>query len=891
MIQYMAILIGFYLITCICGLPFQMILENDRSKAYRGITCPLYGLGIGMILMYYFNLLEFSVSQIAVLFTLFFAVTDLFILIRRRNRFFIDWKKTGIACLLIAIVTLYFAFPGVVNNEGGLPVILSNYDFAFYAAGSNGVKYHGASYLRNHFGKLPELVTGIQNRYIAFWIAYISSVFQVGIFNAVSLAAIYLYSLFVMAGAALASVFVKNKYLYVAVGICFFFNCNFQYMFYQGFLGQIASVSFIIMITVLFLWIAEAERIRVKESVSLGILAAGLAATYGEMIPIVVLPIMLTLVIALLFYRNRAKILFQNLFIAAATVGILFARGYYTSIKTLFITTNATVGWDVRPGFLLQSIGVYNVHTIDIFSHYEIPMKILFAVGCVIWIGICTYVYKKFSGEKRLLLEIYLIVYGLLYFVFLWRYDLYKTFKAMLNTSYIFITVIIICLFDKEKLSKKYQYIKTMSLAAIMILVAGGGLNVAAYDYAFSAAIEDGNHVFANVIGKDHDELAKFLEQTDYNEIYVSGTPYWDNLAALAVLTGLQVKSYDINENMWGSGNQIPGSHAVVTESSVLPDAVRFYGKTVFKNTSYIVKEPDTSYPFCLNRQSLGTAMYLGLDSDNYAIGGRKIQNQDSCLQFYVDQERNFDVYFSFLCNSENEIVITMPDGKEEKLYCKPGNNDIKFSDVFFAEGSGNLIRMRTQKTEEAYLTELAFDTRQQPDYPYHLADMKKYGIFSPQQLFEKAKKFFYKAEILDFNGTTISFSARGNYEQYIEDGLWGCEGEGLWTKDSFGLSVRIKEKKDICISWDGQAFQKDYIIRVSCNGKELGVVGVHPDHTLEDFIVVSDFLIKGENRIDFKIENIVSPAQIAQSADCRQLGIYLRHIFLRKVKTTSDGS
>ena len=103
-----------------------------------------------------------------------------------------------------------------------MPVILENHDFALYAAGSNAVKYHGVSYIRDSLGRMSSMVMDIQNRYIDYWIAYISFVFRVSIFNAASLISIYLYSLFVIAGAGLASFFFKQKRLYLALGFASF---------------------------------------------------------------------------------------------------------------------------------------------------------------------------------------------------------------------------------------------------------------------------------------------------------------------------------------------------------------------------------------------------------------------------------------------------------------------------------------------------------------------------------------------------------------------------------------------------------------------------------------------------------------------------------------------
>ncbi len=881
MIQYIVILFIFYMITCIYGIPFQIFLENLRTKGYRAVTCPLYGLSIGMIFMFYLNCLEFSVSEIAVPLTVFFIIVDIAVIVYKRKNFIIDYKKTGLCCFIIAIVTIYFAIPGIVNNGGELPVILENHDFALYAAGSNAVKYHGVSYIRDSLGRMSSMVMDIQNRYIDYWIAYISFVFRVSIFNAASLISIYLYSLFVIAGAGLASFFFKQKRLYLAFGICFFFNCNFQYIFYQGFIGQMASISLIIMISAIFLWLAGNLKVLVKESISLGIFAAGLAATYGEMIPVVVLPMIIGLVAMFAVYKDQCKVLFLDFLIAAATVAIIFARGYYTSVMAAFFMNDVTAGWDIKPGYILQSIGLYNVHTIGIFGNYEISEIILFIAGAGIWLGMVRYVFKKFSGGKRVLLESYLISYGLLYFVFLYHYDLYKTFKAMLNTSYIFIVMVIVWLYDTEQTAGKYKFIKNCLMSAVMLFVIGGGVNVSAWDYACSATVESGYHAYANVIGNNQNELQKLLEQTSGDDIYISGGVYWDSLAALAMTAGSDVKAQDIEGYIWGLEDRLPDKDTVTIDSSVIPDAIRFYGELLLENPVYTVRKLDLSYHFCLNRQDLGALSFFGLDDENYAFGGRKIQNPNSELVFYTEQDQIEDVYFNFVCNSENRITIAMPDGREKILKCIPGSNEIQFSNVLFSKGSDNLIKIKT-KNLDAYLENLSFEEKDEmPKYAYHTADFEKYSYFSLQKIIRRLQKYFRRAELLDWNGTEISFMEQGNYQKFIQDGLWGSEEGGLWTTDDFTLSVRLKEIKDICITWDGQAFQKNYKIRASCNGRDLGYVRINDDQTLGNFIIDENVLVLGENTICFKIENIVSPYELRQGGDKRQLGIFLRHITL----------
>ena len=177
MIQYIVILIVFYLITCMYGLPFQLFLESNHTKRFAAVTCPLYGLSIGMICMYYFNRTGCSVLKIALPLTAAFAVADIFLLKWKRNSFSFDYKKIGISFLIIIVAVLYFASPGVVNNNGNLPILFHNNDFVLYTATSNAVKYHDFSYIRDYYEPLIELTMDIQNRYIDFWIAYVSVIF------------------------------------------------------------------------------------------------------------------------------------------------------------------------------------------------------------------------------------------------------------------------------------------------------------------------------------------------------------------------------------------------------------------------------------------------------------------------------------------------------------------------------------------------------------------------------------------------------------------------------------------------------------------------------------------------------------------------------------------
>ncbi len=885
MIQYIVILIVFYLITCMYGLPFQLFLESNHTKRFAAVTCPLYGLSIGMICMYYFNRTGCSVLKIALPLTAAFAVADIFLLKWKRNSFSFDYKKIGISFLIIIVAVLYFASPGVVNNNGNLPILFHNNDFVLYTATSNAVKYHDFSYIRDYYEPLIELTMDIQNRYIDFWIAYVSVIFKVSIFNAASLVSIFLYGMNVAAGAGLMTVFCKNKMAYIVSAILFFFNCNFQYMFYQGFIGQIASVSIIIVITMMFIHILESSEILIKESAAMGILIAGLLSTYGEMIPIVALPMILLLMIYFIIDKSKAKMLFGNFLITTLTVAIVFIRGFYTSIKTLFISNQATVGWDIRPGFLLQSIGIYNVHTIDILDTLELQTTFVVVTGILIWLTICIYVYKRFSGEKRLLTETYLLTYGILYFVFFLHYDLYKTFKAMVTMSYVFIILIFVYLNDKENNSVWYRRLKNTALVIIVLIVTSGGIHMFEWNYSYSEAIKDGEHVFANTIGTEQDELQEFLRDADCSSIYVSVAPYWDDIAALTTTIGVQKKTEDVEQYLWGASDELPDDNAIVIDSSTLPDAVRYYGNTLLKNTVYTVKQADTLYPFCLNREDLGMPVFYGTDAEGYAIGGRSIADQESELKFYIARNHRCDAYLSFICNTSNCITVVMPDGKEQIIQCVPGKNEMQFQNVLFTKGSQNKIKIKVENTD-LYLMDLSFDKKDETEAcAYRIPDTAKYSRRLPKRIIQSLIKMISKENLLDVNGLDISFMPEGNYKRFVSDGLWEGEEEGLWTKERFQMDIRLKEIRNICIDWDGAAFQEDYRVHLYCNEHDLGYVAVNPDHTLDRVIIRTEVLRKGKNQIRIEIENIVSPNELDLGSDGRLLGIRLKHI-----KMTLDG-
>ncbi len=98
-------------------------------------------------------------------------------------------------------------------------------------------------------------------------------------------------------------------------------------------------------------------------------------------------------------------------------------------------------------------------------------------------------------------------------------------------------------------------------------------------------------------------------------------------------------------------------------------------------------------------------------------------------------------------------------------------------------------------------------------------------------------------------------------------------------------MDIRLKEIRNICIDWDGAAFQEDYRVHLYCNEHDLGYVAVNPDHTLDRVIIRTEVLRKGKNQIRIEIENIVSPNELDLGSDGRLLGIRLKHI-----KMTLDG-
>lgn len=889
-IKYIVIMFGIYLNAYLYGIPVIYLLNSKWINNRKIVLCPLCGLSIGMIIMFYLYYIGFGFVLITWILTMIFAVIDIILI--AAHKYTLEVKRFNLFCVIgtIVIATVFFSLPGVINNNGGLSLTMGNIDMGFYGLEGNVIKLLNANKIAENVSSMKDIILGIQNRNIMYWGALISVIFKSeDIFNATILIAILSYILAVLAIGLLAYELCSNKKKAIVVGSIFFLNANLLYLYYQGFMGQIISIPYVIIINLVFFKLIEEDRLLVKESILLGILVAGMSTTYAEIIPLVVFPMVIILIVEIINERRLWNNCVKSCTIAMITMAIIYGRGYYVVLKLMQQSNSVSVGWDIRAGYLLQALGIYEVQAIMTMGDCVWPECFVIAISVLILLFMFIGINRKYTGRQKRFLEIYLLTFAGIYILFRVRYDLYKSFKAMAEIAYFFVVIFVVLLLNSEHIKRRRIVLKNSILIIAVVFILRGGLCIYTWVYSASETIAaEGYRAAINDIDENYEELSELLDTENYREIYIVGNPSWENISAAIIATKHSniTPIYDVYELMRPVREDYVPDGAILIEMSAISEPIPIDGEILLKNEIYVARRIDTSYPFCVNRSELGFPIARGgIDvKGKDTNGGIALNKEINDIKFYIDENRECDLHIILETDKENEVKIVMPGGEEEKVWLNVGKNELSYNKIGFLKGLENTIKIVRENNindSEIYIRALYFDDYQYEEYvKSKVIDMDKYKWLSINNI---RNAVHLGNEIVDYVPVNISFRINGNGDRFVDcNDLWSEEEFGQWTRDQFEINFKLREVDDLSVKWSGcGVLSTDYNIKVSCNGEELSYANINDNGSLEDLIIPKEYLKKGKNKIQINIENVTSPAEISSSGDSRTLGIYLTEIQL----------
>lgn len=717
MLKNILIVILMYMIMYAFGYPIERLLFPKHFKKYALAITPWIGLSIGMIVFYYLSLLGFSVERSASGVVILFLCIDFFLVIINNDH---GYKRKDLVILCVVFVTgsLILSLAACIYNNN-FPIIFENNDYVLYTLIANSLKKMSIKELASNnmlFGMTDLWITGTQNRLICLLMAFYSQLLNLDIFSSAYYFSICLFALSVMTFYKFVEMFLEQiNYLVIAL-IFFCFNCNYMYIFFQGFIGQITSVGLMIGFTIVITELYQ--QFSPRGAIVFGILVVGLCMTYGEMIPVAVVPLLLLLVSDLVMRRKQAIIMLKNYSIALIVVFILFARAYISVINMMIVSNEARVGWDIAEGYLLQGLGIYNVFKTNLFGTTKWPIGILLFVSVLIISFMFRYIYLHRMDEKFHIIYIYFISYIVVYSAFVIRYDSYKSYKVLVNISYIFI-MLFICMLAQEKLllsRNMFNIIRQGIISLSTILIVSSGVVMLCWSLAIGKGIAKDQYMLAKIIGRGHQELQKVIEENEDCTFYVSGNDYWNLLAATTMLVKNDMHIMDNKSTSWLNNdvvNPLPfpyNDKAIYIDSTIMKEPFDIEGRVLLSNEFYTIKLMDRNFPVCINRTEFGENTILQI-ADGKMTTGRKVINKVSEVVFCAADNSIHDVYLRMknVSANSNQVIITIPGGGEFIMEFLPGEEkDFVIPNVDFM--TGNNIFKVTVKDENIYFLNFSFE-------------------------------------------------------------------------------------------------------------------------------------------------------------------------------------
>ena len=754
MVYNIFVVLFMYVISLFAGYPICTIINRfyKLERGYELVLMPWFGMIFIMLGCYYGSLLGKSVSEIyvVVFFINVMCVVAVHLLknkgtklinatLDRKGKGFIVSLPWGGILAVLAIVTCFFCFAPIVYNNNNMPILLGNNDYILTNSILEYVDQFSIRELGQTYGGLfvESWVRGPQARQICFVIAYFKEIIAGEFITLQYLFVAYMYGLMLIGFGVIFSKLGMQK-CYIAICLTLILlNSNYQWLIYQGFLAQMCSVGLFISILITFVKVVEMPN--VINGIILGVLVVGEGMIYPDLMAFIVLPMCITLIYLFL----RKKYAFRALGscgVAMITAGILNPAVYYNTIKMLFFADSAEVGWDVSRSFLLRALGMGNVHISDqigISGSARTIRNVTEIILSIILLLVCAWVLRKqlkVSASKadrrdiHNLLEIISIfgaTYVVVYIGILFRYSLYKSYKALVSIDFVLIIGISYALYilwlEKRRLTQP-------------LICIGMGLNLLAgilfpiTILAVGSRINSGTYPSTTYHREEHGLLNTAITYNKDQGFWLDISPeIWDEHYAISQLEyhGYQWKT--IGENTFWNINRkastdLPQKGDIYIGSAVLRDPIYYGDEIIAENEVYNIRRITLENPFCVETSNLTDVCTINKgysDGDTVKLldNGRWIEKGDATIRYYseFDVRRNITLEYYNADNILHSVLVTNGD-QEIEIELNPGEvKKIEMKDIMFTKGDNNLFIMQSDSELTIMLTDIYFDEQIPP--------------------------------------------------------------------------------------------------------------------------------------------------------------------------------
>ena len=723
-----------YCISFFAGIPIKWILNKEKITISDFILLPWGGLFFIMLLGYYFSLLGISVLNSYIIVTCIIVIyTGVFLFRDKKGTITIPRQDFFYIISIITIVTLFFVFPCVVNNNNVFPIMFGNNDYILY--------HDISSFIQNSSIKdigstkfsifVAQWIKGSQTRHLCYMISFFSSLLHVKIMILQFLFLIYIFCLSLMTFGEVFKNLKIPQYVIMVFQVLILLNSNYQWLIYQGFISQLFCVGIFILIYMIF--VSLLHKPAIEKGIILGLFMLCAEMSYSDMMAFIIFPLTVLICYNAIKRQINKKTVY-SIIAALITVGLLNPLAYYDAVKQLVNAGLAKVGWNITRSYLIRLIGLSNTFHADMVfnlpNNYKIIREIFeIIISFVVLWRIGLFLRKKIICYKDkaeleytwfLSLFICLLSFSVLYFL-LFCFNLfniislYKMYKALISMGFVFIIAVFYCFYEMGKRNVIYKIL--LVCCGVMIFITG--LINPMINYAYSTKIGEKTYPACSFTCKEH--YALDLEVANNNSFWLDIYPLqWDEHYAISQIEENGHQWHSLYKNsLWSmkkkNRDDLPQIGDIYIGSSRYRNPIYYGDDVIFENEIYNVRSFSGENPFCIDFNGLSAVCRINRGfylNDNlfYLDAGRWLTEEKSNIIFYSNNKKEKDVYIE-LYNADSHshsISISYNNQQKEVILQRKETKMILLSNFMFFEGE-NSIQICCDKPTAVMLTDLSF--------------------------------------------------------------------------------------------------------------------------------------------------------------------------------------
>lgn len=729
-------------ITCFFfGNPLKVILLRKKLAGESWIITPWLGISTIILLNVYLGRMGISVNDAKYFVLVCFVLINGLLWIKFKQKH--DIGKDCIRYLIFSlIITTIILLPKWISKGSPDVFLTGNSDFISYSFSVKAMCDETLQSLTPSIPSFPQIfnnISGPQTRLICILFSFFACILNINPITITYIGTLFIYIMGILLLIPLLKEKVANKILYLAI---FFvaFNPIYLWLFWYGFIGQISSLGYTLLIIIIYLEILK--EYTWKNVIVFALFLVSLIQVYPEGTPYIAL-----VIIAYSLLQIRKKDRFINLLktgiFTLLFIALLDYKCYVNLFKTIISVSGVSAGWEMPIAFLLHRLGFLN----DYYG--AINIKIIPDVIVIVLSFILICIMIRCLWKKRKENNIYMFVLvGMIvllsvYGIFINIYPKYQIFKS--NIAIAFICIIAFIIFADSwiisaKINNKIRYMGAVSVAICSLLSIGN------IYYFIMVNAKENNFDYIN---KDYYQLEQVIENQGEDKFFLNVSDWWQEMFAEYIFLDEDV------EVMSGAGysraNQFPKGvfpevGDVDVTASIYPDPVWTKGNLILENSIYTAKKMDVNSIYCYEKYGLESQIKLNQYRDKYFIDTIRMlnSNQAECY-LWSSNEQKETIYLDVL-NDDNINKSIIVELNDEVIYDgklkEKSVNKIIINNVTFNGDENNKLEIQLDSFEYTGICNLSFGIKEES------ANIKAVQIISGNVILSDIKNKYFGKEL-----------------------------------------------------------------------------------------------------------------------------------------------